>query len=173
VLQTSTNMSTFARLESKIQTFSQMAETVAAWRAAGETIVFTNGCFDLLHYGHLHYLSAARDLGHRLVVGLNSGASVRRLKGPSRPINDEATRTHLLAALSVVDAVVVFEDDTPLSLIEIVQPNVLVKGGDWKPEQIVGSDRVFARGGRVLSLPFVDGYSTTNIERKIKESTTR
>lgn len=137
------------------------------WRAKGQRIVFTNGCFDLLHYGHLHYLCAARDLADRLVVGLNSAASVSRLKGPNRPINDELTRTHLLAALQVVDAVAVFDDDTPLRLIQVVQPDILVKGGDWRPEQIIGSEFVLARGGQVLSLPFVQGYSTTNIEQKI------
>lgn len=161
-------MSNLTRIEEKIQTVDQIAETVARWRAAGQRIVFTNGCFDLLHYGHLHYLAAARDLGDRLVIGLNSAASVRRLKGPTRPINDEATRTHLLAALAVVDAVVVFDDDTPLELIGTVLPDVLVKGGDWRPEQIVGAGLVQERGGRVLSLPFVDGYSTTAIERKIQ-----
>lgn len=144
-----------------------LPQTLAAWRGAGERIVFTNGCFDLLHYGHLHYLAAARDLADRLVVGLNSAASVGRLKGPHRPINDELTRTHLLAALQVVDAVAIFEDDTPMRLIQLVQPDILVKGGDWRPEQIVGSDLVLAAGGQVLSLPFVTGYSTTNIEQKI------
>ena len=160
-------MTRFERIEQKIQSPEQLAATLARWRAAGERVVFTNGCFDLLHFGHLHYLAEARDLGERLVVGLNSGASVRRLKGPSRPINDEATRAHLMAALEVVDAVIFFEDDTPLELIRLVQPDVLVKGGDWKPEQIVGSDLVLARGGAVRSLPFVEGYSTTNIESKI------
>ncbi len=162
-------MTAFEKIEGKIQSAEQLAGTLARWRAAGDIIVFTNGCFDLLHYGHLHYLAAARDLGQRLVVGLNSAASVRRLKGPQRPINDEATRAHQVAALEFVDAVVFFENDTPLELIEQVQPDVLVKGGDWKPEQIVGADRVLARGGRVLSLPFVEGYSTTSIERKIRE----
>ncbi len=164
-------MPAFADIESKIQTPEQLAATLATWRMAGEKIVFTNGCFDLLHYGHLHYLAQARDLGDRLVVGLNSAGSVRRLKGPSRPINDELTRTHLLAALDVVDAVVVFEDDTPLDLIRLIQPDLLVKGGDWQPEQIVGSADVLARGGQVRSLPFVTGYSTTNIEQKIRSST--
>lgn len=130
-------------------------------------IVFTNGCFDLLHYGHLHYLSAARELGDRLIVGLNSAASVSRLKGPHRPINDEATRQHLLAALEVVDAVVVFEEDTPLELIRNIMPDILVKGGDWKPEQIVGSQLVLEAGGQVRSLPYIEGYSTTAIEAKI------
>jgi len=161
-------MSFFSTITSKIHTWEQLPATLERWRKAGEKIVFTNGCFDLLHFGHLHYLADARDLGDRLVIGLNSAASVRRLKGPTRPINDEITRTHLLAALEVVDAVVIFEEDTPLELIKLVQPDVLVKGGDWKPEQIVGSDVVLAKGGKVLSLPFIQGYSTTNIERKIK-----
>ncbi len=160
-------MTFFSTIESKIQTEAQLEQTLSQWRAAGDKVVFTNGCFDLLHFGHLHYLADARDLGDRLVVGLNSAASVRRLKGPTRPINDELTRTHLLAALSMVDAIVVFEGDTPLELIKLVQPEILVKGGDWKPEQIVGADVVLARGGQVLSLPFVVGYSTTNIEQKI------
>ncbi len=163
-------MSFFSTIESKIQTPEQISETLSAWRAKGEKIVFTNGCFDLLHYGHLHYLAQARDLGDRLVIGLNSAGSVRRLKGPKRPINDELTRTHMLAALAVVDAVVVFEEDTPINLIRHVLPDILVKGGDWKPEQIVGSDVVLAQGGQVFSLPYIDGYSTTNIEQKIRNS---
>lgn len=162
-------MTHFNHIHQKIQDFKTIQQTLAQWRSSGQRIVFTNGCFDLLHYGHLHYLSEARDLADRLVVGLNSADSVRRLKGPHRPINDELTRTHLMAALEVVDAVVVFEDDTPLELIKIVQPEILVKGGDWKPEQIVGSDIVLAKGGQVLSLPFIKGYSTTNIEQKILE----
>ncbi|MFN0013066.1 MAG: D-glycero-beta-D-manno-heptose 1-phosphate adenylyltransferase [Saprospiraceae bacterium] len=161
-------MPAFENIQKKIQSAGQVHDTVARWRAAGDRIVFTNGCFDLLHFGHLHYLADARDLGNRLVVGLNSGASVQRLKGPNRPINDEATRAHLLAALEVVDAVVIFEENTPLALIEAVLPDVLVKGGDWQPEQIVGADLVLARSGTVRSLPFVDGYSTTNIEQKIR-----
>jgi len=162
-------MTHFSLLHQKIKTPDTIAQALAEWRANGHRIVFTNGCFDLLHYGHLHYLAQARDLADRLVVGLNSADSVRRLKGPHRPINDELTRTHLLAALQMVDAVVIFEADTPLELIKIVQPEILVKGGDWKPEQIVGSDLVLACGGQVLSLPFVEGYSTTNIEQKILE----
>ncbi|HAD13374.1 MAG TPA: D-glycero-beta-D-manno-heptose 1-phosphate adenylyltransferase [Saprospirales bacterium] len=154
-------------IQHKIHTVESLPDTIAQWRAAGDRIVFTNGCFDLLHFGHLHYLAEARDLGERLIVGMNSGASVTRLKGPNRPINDELTRTHLMAALEVVDAVILFEDDTPYHLIQLIQPDILVKGGDWKPEQIVGSDIVLARGGQVLSLPFITGYSTTNIEQKI------
>ena len=163
-------MTNFSNIQQKIQSFETIPQTLAQWRSMGQRIVFTNGCFDLLHYGHLHYLAQARDLADRLVVGLNSADSVRRLKGQHRPINDELTRTHLLASLQMIDAVVVFEADTPLELIKIVQPEILVKGGDWKPEQIVGSDLVLARGGQVLSLPFVAGYSTTNIEQKILNS---
>jgi len=141
---------------------------VQAWRDAGKTITFTNGCFDLLHYGHIHYLAQAADFADCLVVGVNSDMSVGRLKGQHRPIKDEKNRTHILAALACVNAVILFEEDTPYHLIELIQPDFLVKGGDWQPEQIVGSDIVLARGGKVLSLPFIEGYSTTNLEQKIK-----
>lgn len=153
---------------SKILSREEIERKADGWREQGLRIVFTNGCFDILHYGHIHYLAQARDLGDRLVVGLNSGDSVRRLKGPGRPINDEPTRQLLLAALAMVDAVVVFDEDTPYELIRQVGPDVLVKGGDWAPEQIAGSDLVLARGGEVRSLPYIEGYSTTRIEQKIK-----
>lgn len=153
---------------SKILSREEIERKADGWREQGLRIVFTNGCFDILHYGHIHYLAQARDLGDRLVVGLNSGDSVRRLKGPGRPINDEPTRQLLLAALAMVDAVVVFDEDTPYELIRQVGPDVLVKGGDWAPEQIAGSDLVLARGGEVISLPYIEGYSTTRIEQKIK-----
>jgi D-glycero-beta-D-manno-heptose 1-phosphate adenylyltransferase len=159
----------FQLIESKIQTWAEIKRTIAVWRVREDKIVFTNGCFDILHFGHLQYLAAARDLGDRLVVGLNSADSVRRLKGPTRPIHDEKTRTAQLAALAFVDAVVVFEKDDPLELVELVAPDFLVKGGDWQPEQIIGSDFVLKNGGKVLSLPFVEGYSTTLIERRILE----
>jgi rfaE bifunctional protein nucleotidyltransferase chain/domain len=151
----------------KIQTKDQAQQTIAGWKSAGERIVFTNGCFDLLHYGHIQYLADARALGDRLIVGLNSSASVSRLKGPHRPINDEKTRAYVLAALAVVDLVVIFDEPTPIHLVEIFSPDLLVKGGDWQPHQIVGSDWVMARGGDVRSLPYAAGYSTTNIEQKI------
>jgi len=160
-------MSAFKHIQNKVHTRESLRDQIRLWQLHGERVVFTNGCFDLLHYGHLHYLADARDLGHRLVVALNSGASVRRLKGSTRPINDETTRAHLMAGLEVVDAVVFFDEDTPYELIQALQPDVLVKGGDWRPEQIVGADLVLARGGDVRSLPFVDGYSTTKIEQKI------
>lgn len=163
-------MSSIAHIQAKIQDWSQARHSVESWKAKGETVVFTNGCFDILHYGHVFYLAQARDLGRRLVIGLNSTDSVRRLKGPQRPINDQATRQLLLAALECVDAVVVFEEDTPLALIEYLMPDILVKGGDWTPDQIVGAPAVLANGGQVLSLPYIAGYSTTAIEQKIKSN---
>ena len=130
--------------------------------------VFTNGCFDLLHYGHVDYLARARDLGDKLIVGLNSDESVRRLKGAHRPIQDEKSRQYLLASLFFVDLIVLFSEDTPYQLIEALQPKLLVKGGDYLPEQIVGADLVKKSGGKVIVLPFVEGYSTTKIEEKIR-----
>ena len=163
-------MSALVQIEAKIHNWESAQAIVQQWQKQGETVVFTNGCFDLLHYGHLHYLAQARDLGHRLVLGLNSAGSVCRLKGPHRPINDELTRTWQMAALTFIDAVVVFEEDTPWELLQVLQPDILVKGGDYAPESIVGADIVLARGGKVLTLPFIEGYSTTAIEQKIKNS---
>lgn len=130
-------------------------------------IVFTNGCFDLLHVGHVRYLKEAKKQGDILIVGVNTDASVKRLKGPQRPIQIEQDRVEILAALECVDFVTLFDEDTPLNLIKELKPQVLVKGGDWKPEQIVGSDLVLASGGRVLSLNFVEGRSTTNLIKQI------
>jgi rfaE bifunctional protein nucleotidyltransferase chain/domain len=141
------------------------------WRQQGEKIVFTNGCFDLLHIGHVLYLEEAKTLGNKLIVGINSDASVRRLKGDNRPIKDVYDRAHVLAALASTDMVIIFEEDDPGLLIAQIVPDVLVKGGDWKPEQIVGSDIVLAAGGHVRSLSFVEGYSTTQIEQKIRSFT--
>lgn len=128
-----------------------------------QKMVLTNGCFDVLHFGHVHYLLQAKELGDILVVGLNSDDSVRRLKGPSRPINGEKERAFVLAALACVDYVVVFEEDTPKELIETVRPDVLVKGGDYALDQIVGADFVTRNGGTVTTLPFVEGFSSTRI----------
>ncbi|MEM9884470.1 MAG: D-glycero-beta-D-manno-heptose 1-phosphate adenylyltransferase [Bacteroidota bacterium] len=161
-------MKVWSKIQSKIQDWKTAAAICKDWQKQGLEMVFTNGCFDILHYGHVHYLAEARSLGDRLVIGLNSESSVRRLKGKHRPINDYLTRTHLLAALACVDLVVVFEQDTPLDLIQLLRPDILVKGGDWRVEQIVGSDWVMERGGIVKSLPYVAGYSTSNIEQKIK-----
>lgn len=136
-------------------------------RARGERIVFTNGCFDILHVGHAVYLAEARALGDVLVVGLNSDSSVVKLKGPSRPIVPQAERKAMLEALRVVDHVITFDEETPFELIQVVRPDVLVKGGDWKPEQIIGHDIVASYGGETRALQFVAGHSTTNIIEKI------
>ena len=139
------------------------------WRMKGDRIVFTNGCFDILHRGHVEYLQEAAALGDRLVIGLNSDASVKRQnKGPERPLNDELSRAKVLAALRLVDAVVIFDQDTPLELIQAIGPDVLVKGGDWPEDKIVGADLVKARGGSVHSLKLVDGFSTTGLVEKIR-----
>lgn len=133
-------------------------------------IVFTNGCFDILHRGHVTYLAEAKKLGDLLVIGLNSDESVKRLKGPERPINNEEDRAYVLSQLKSVDFVEIFTEDTPLNLILKVKPKVLVKGGDWKIDQIVGGKEVLADGGDVFSLNFVDGYSTTSTIHKIQKN---
>src|SRR5215211_3979784 len=134
------------------------------------TVVFTNGCFDLLHPGHIDLLKRAKDLGTRLVVGINSDASVRKIKGPDRPFTNERERAEILSAISAVDEVIVFDEQTPERLIKELKPDVLVKGGDWKPEEIIGSDFVIAHGGKVVSLPFLDGYSSSALVEKIRGS---
>jgi D-beta-D-heptose 7-phosphate kinase/D-beta-D-heptose 1-phosphate adenosyltransferase len=139
-------------------------------RSAGRRVVFTNGVFDLLHPGHVRYLQEARSLGDVLIVGLNGDASVRRYKGPSRPLTPQDERAELLVGLSVVDAVVIFDEDTPAEIIELVQPDVLVKGADWAADQIVGRDTVERRGGRVVRVPVEAGHSTTAIVEKIRAS---
>lgn len=150
----------------KVVEFSKIQSELSNLRS--KKIVFTNGCFDLLHVGHIRYLQEARNQGDVLVIGVNADASVKRLKGPTRPIQNEDDRAEILAALKAVDYVVIFPEDTPASLIEAVRPNVLVKGGDWKPEQIVGSTFVQSYGGEVKSLQFVEGRSTTKIIEKSK-----
>lgn len=149
---------------------SKELERIASIRSEGkQKVVFTNGCFDILHVGHIRYLKEAKALGDLLVVGLNSDNSVKRLKGQSRPIMSEAERKEMLLALESVDFVLLFSEDSPLSLIQQVKPDVLVKGGDWQIDQIVGAGVVQAYGGEVKSLSFVDGKSTTNIIEKIKQ----
>jgi D-glycero-beta-D-manno-heptose 1-phosphate adenylyltransferase len=149
----------------------QAHHLVADLRASGKRIVFTNGVFDLLHPGHLRYLQHARSLGDALIVGLNSDRSVRANKGPGRPVNTEDERAEVLAALACVDAVVIFDEDTPHSLIAAVQPDILVKGADWAEDAIVGRDIVEARGGRVVRVTTEPGYSTTAILERIKRTT--
>lgn len=156
-------------IEKKIAHSAEEASRILnMWRFRNERIVFTNGCFDILHRGHVEYLAKAAALGTKLIVGLNTDASVRRLKGNSRPVNDEQSRALVLASLLFVDEVILFDTDTPRELIEFVQPDVLVKGGDYRPEDIVGHDIVTARGGEVVTIPLTEGYSTTSIIEKMK-----
>jgi rfaE bifunctional protein nucleotidyltransferase chain/domain len=165
-------MTTPEKIKSKILTPESLGFRLSVWNFKNKKIVFTNGVFDLLHLGHIDYLSQASDMGDILIIGVNTDASVRRLnKGPDRPINNEEQRCHLLAALSFVDAIILFDEDTPLELIRKIKPRVLVKGGDYKPEQIVGSDIVLASGGLVHSIPLLAGYSTTLTEERLKKST--
>lgn len=151
-----------------INTPKQLETLLADWHSKGYKVVFTNGCFDLLHRGHVDYLAKARDLGDVLFLGLNTDASVSTLKGPHRPIQDEQSRMQIMATLECVDAVMLFDEETPYELIKKVQPDVLVKGADYKPENIVGYDIVTAKGGSVITLEYLPGYSTTGIEKKIK-----
>jgi rfaE bifunctional protein nucleotidyltransferase chain/domain len=154
----------------KIVSRPEATARVRAWRQAGRTVVFTNGCFDLLHLGHVDYLEQARHLGDVLIVGLNTDESVGRFKGPDRPIQDEQSRARILAALHFVDLVVLFNEDTPLDLISSVLPDILVKGNDYLAENIVGADVVKQHGGSVKTIPLVPGYSTTKIVEKIKRT---
>jgi D-glycero-beta-D-manno-heptose 1-phosphate adenylyltransferase len=157
-------------LEEKIYTKDSIQVAVARWKLKNKRIVFTNGCFDLMHLGHINYLMQAIDLGDQLIIGLNSDSSTRKLKGPNRPVNDENSRIRLLASLFFVSGVVMFDEDTPYELIKAVQPDVLVKGGDYKPEDIVGADIVTASGGEVKVIEFLSGYSSSLIEKKIIDS---
>ena len=153
--------------KTKIQTLSSSKELIQDLKSLGHKIVFTNGCFDILHLGHITYLEQAKENGDILIVGLNSDASVKRLKGAERPIKDEESRASILAALSSVDLVIIFEEDTPVDLISAVAPDVLVKGGDYNKEDIVGADFVEEHGGKVEVLPFLEGYSSTDLINKL------
>lgn len=158
-----------ASTDKRVMDLVQVQRAVNIWRMKGDRIVFTNGCFDILHRGHVEYLQEAAALGDRLIIGLNSDASVRRLgKAADRPLNDEQSRAKVLSALRLVDAVVIFDQDTPLELIQAIAPEVLVKGGDWTEDRIVGAEVVKARGGEVRSLKLVDGFSTTALIEKIR-----
>lgn len=150
-------------MPNKLCSHDEMVLKVRNWQAEGEKVVFTNGCFDILHAGHVRYLTAARGLGDRLVVGLNTDASIRRLKGPKRPVACESDRAEVLSALAAVDAVTLFDDDTPEALIGMVLPDILVKGADWAVENIAGAGAVIAHGGSVLTMPLLEGRSTTGI----------
>lgn len=157
-------------LLSKITNLTELQNRVAGWKAEGQKVVFTNGCFDLLHTGHITYLAKAAELGNKLIIGLNTDSSVKQLKGESRPVNDQNTRALIMASLFFVDAVVLFADDTPHELIKTLLPDVLVKGGDYTVDNIVGAAEVIANGGEVKTITFVDGYSSTAIIEKIRKA---
>lgn len=156
------------RIHHKIMSLEEIARQVSIWKLVSKRIVFTNGCFDILHAGHLDLLSKAAMLGDVMIVGLNSDASVRRLKGAERPVNKDQFRALMLSHLQMVDAVVVFEEDTPLELIRTVQPDVLVKGGDYSAEDVVGYEDVIAGGGHVEIIPLVEGLSTSALIERIR-----
>ena len=155
--------------QKRIKTVNELSFDTFRWKFFGKRIVFTNGCFDLLHAGHIESLSQAAGFGDILIVGLNSDSSVKRLKGENRPIQSEQNRATLLASLYMVDAVVIFDEDTPLEIIKSIMPDVLVKGGDYTPETIVGAKEVMANGGKVEIIPLVPGLSTTNLEALLRK----
>ena len=162
-------MNNLNKITNKICTLSNLKTKVEKWKEKGEKVVFTNGCFDLVHRGHIEVLAKTADLGDRLIIGLNSDESIRELKGENRPIIDETSRAFLLAALQFVDAIVFFSEETPIILIKTIVPNILAKGGDYKTEDIVGNEIVIQNGGEVKTIPLTDGFSTTNIVEKIKK----
>jgi rfaE bifunctional protein nucleotidyltransferase chain/domain len=152
----------------KIINVPDAVQLVNQWKLQGQTIVFTNGCFDILHIGHVDYLEKARNLGDKLVLGLNTDHSIRRIKGETRPIVEQNARARVIAALGFVDAVVLFDEDTPLRLIQTIKPDILVKGDDYTIKNIIGADFVIENGGKVETIPLVKGFSTSNIIEKIK-----
>jgi len=153
----------------KIYTREDLVKQVAVWKQQGQRVVFTNGCFDILHLGHVDYLEKARALGDKLVVGVNTDASVSRLKGPSRPLQDEMSRVRIMASLLFTNAIVLFDEETPYELIKSVMPDILVKGDDYTVENIVGHDIVLQNGGAVKTIALVKGYSTSNVVAKISK----
>lgn len=155
-------------LTGKISDLPTLKTQVQNWQSEGKKVVFTNGVFDLLHIGHITYLAKAAELGDKLIIGLNADSSVKRIKGESRPVNDQSSRAAILAAMFFVDAIVVFEEDTPLNLISTLLPDYLVKGADYSVENIVGAKEVIANGGEVKTINFVEGYSSTSIINKIR-----
>ena len=163
-------MSHLNTIKNKIYSLEELKAQVDSWKKSGEKVVFTNGCFDILHRGHVEVLARTADLGNRLIIGLNSDQSIQILKGENRPIENEDSRAILLASLSFVDAVVLFSEETPLNLISTLKPDVLAKGGDYEIETIVGHKIVQNNGGEVVLVPFIDGYSSTTIIDKIKNS---
>ncbi|MFT3702342.1 MAG: D-glycero-beta-D-manno-heptose 1-phosphate adenylyltransferase [Agriterribacter sp.] len=156
-------------IKNKIYTIDGMRHQVNRWKLLGKKVVFTNGCFDILHQGHIEILSQAAASGEILVVGVNTDASVKNLKGEGRPVNNESFRALMLASLTIVDAVVLFDEPTPLNLIQEIEPSVLLKGGDYTISQVVGAEEVIKKGGEVKIVPIVNGYSTTALIKKIQQ----
>jgi rfaE bifunctional protein nucleotidyltransferase chain/domain len=165
-------MDRLSLIKSKIFTLDNLRKQLAIWRFKGQSIVFSNGCFDILHLGHIEYLAKASDLGDLLLIGLNTDDSVRRLKGPHRPVNNEEARAMALAALSYVDGVILFGEDTPAELIRFIVPDILVKGKDYEGKEIVGSDIVLTAGGRVETIELTVGYSTTTTIHSLSKGLT-
>jgi len=163
-------MSQFNILKNKIFSLESLKTQVESWKETGEKVVFTNGCFDILHQGHIEVLARTADLGSKLIIGLNSDSSIQKLKGENRPIIQQQSRAILLASFSFVDAVVLFSEETPINLISTLLPDVLAKGGDYEIETIVGHEIVQKNGGKVILVPFVDGFSSTTIIEKIRKS---
>ena len=163
-------MSHLKKINNKIFSENNLITQVTTWRKSGEKIVFTNGCFDIIHRGHIEVLARSADLGNKLIVGLNSDSSIQKLKGKGRPIIDEHSRAILLAGLDFIDAIILFSEETPLNLITTLKPDILAKGGDYKINTIVGHEIVQKNGGEVILVPFVDGFSSTNLINKIKNS---
>jgi rfaE bifunctional protein nucleotidyltransferase chain/domain len=160
-------MTTLEITKAKIYSREVLLQRVAMWRFQHKKVVFTNGCFDILHKGHIDYLSRARDLGDVLIIGLNTDASVHRLKGEGRPLQDEKTRAMILASLRLVEAICLFDEDTPHDLISLVKPDVLVKGGDYTEDNIVGADIVKSNGGVVVTIPMTEGHSTSGLIERL------
>lgn len=164
------NTDKLEKLKSKIVDRDEALSMLSIWHYMGLKVVFTNGCFDIIHKGHVNYLSRAASLGDRMIVGLNSDRSVSTIKGPERPLQDEKSRAEIMASMFFVDAVVLFDEETPFELINFLKPDILVKGSDYTIDKIVGADIVLANGGRVETMDFIEGYSTTNIVNKIKNT---
>ncbi|MDP4274427.1 MAG: D-glycero-beta-D-manno-heptose 1-phosphate adenylyltransferase [Bacteroidota bacterium] len=160
-------MNKFEAVEKKIYNKEQIPQMLALWRFQNKKIAFTNGCFDILHRGHVEYLAKAASLGDILIVGLNTDDSVKRIKGEGRPVQDEISRALVLSSLQFVNAVILFDEDTPYELIKLVQPDILVKGSDYKAKEIVGYDIVTAKGGKVVTIDLIKGYSTTRMIEKM------
>ena len=161
-------MSQIKEIEKKIFSINRLANQVTSWKKGNQKIVFTNGCFDIIHRGHIEVLARTADLGDKLIVGLNSDSSIRKIKGQSRPIIDERSRALLLASFRFIDAVILFSEETPENLIRSLKPEVLAKGGDYKINEIVGNKIIKENGGRIVLIPFIDGFSSTKVINKIK-----